>query len=71
MDIHELLLRQVAWQKTDGNQFVFVVDIDGQQVHLRLNDFPEEPLCTVMWAGGQIDLNEFGANWTLPRHRGE
>jgi hypothetical protein len=71
MDIPQLQRRQIAWQKTDESQYVFITDIDGEQVRLRLNDFPEEPLCTLIWGGGQVDLNEFSATWTLPKHRGE
>ena len=70
MDIRALMDRNVAWQNTE-TPFLFSAAIDGSEVRLRLNDFPEEPLCTVIWEGGQQDLNSFGKNWTLPKHRGE
>jgi hypothetical protein len=71
-DILELLQRsKVDWRKTSESPYVFQHIFQGKTVYLRLNDFPDEPLCTVIIDGQETDLNELPNHWTLPRHRGE
>ena len=53
------------------SDYVFSAVIDGEELKLRLNDFPEEPLCTLIWEGNEQDLDDLGKHWTLPKHRGE
>jgi len=61
----------IAWQKSEASTHIFVAEVDGETIWLRLNDFPEEPLCTVIWAEGEQDLDDLASEWTLPKHRGE
>ena len=70
-ELKAILKQKIDWQKSDESDYIFNATIDGKLWKLRLNDFPEEPLCTVIWKGGQQDLDEFGEYWTLPKHRGE
>lgn len=70
MDVHALLHREIAWHNTQ-DPYLFSALVDGQEIRLRLNDFPEEPLGTLLWDGGQQDLDDLGSDWTLPRDRGE
>ena len=69
--MEQLLGIPIAWQKTQESEYVFVAKIDEQDIRLRLNDFPEEPLCTIIWSGGEQNLDDLGKEWTLPKHRGE
>jgi hypothetical protein len=62
---------RVDWQTTSESPYVFQTIYHEKVVRLRLNDFPDEPLCTVIIDGAEIDLHEFSKAWTLPRHRGE
>jgi hypothetical protein len=71
MTVKELLKRKIDWQKTSDNAYMFTCMIDGQVFKLRLNDFPEEPLCTIIWDDGEQNLDDLGKEWTLPKHRGE
>ena len=71
LDLKTLLHIPIAWQKTQESEYVFSTIVEGEEIRLRLNDFPEEPLCTVIWSGGEQDLEELGKGWTLPKHRGE
>jgi len=71
MTVKELLKRKIDWQKTSDNAYQFVCTIEEQIFQLRLNDFPEEPLCTIIWNGGEQNLDNIGKEWTLPKHRGE
>ena len=69
--VEQLQLAKMDWQSTERNPYVFQGVFQGQVVQLRLNDFPEEPLCTVIVDGTETELHEFPKSWTLPRHRGE
>jgi hypothetical protein len=62
---------KIDWQTTTESQYIFKTLFDRNIVRLRLNDFPDVPLCTVIIDGYETDLDEFPETWTLPRHRGE
>jgi hypothetical protein len=69
--LEQLQQAKVDWQTTKESPYIFGAVFQGKVVRLRLNDFPEEPLCTVILDGTETDLHEFSKLWTLPRHRGE
>ena len=71
MDVKKLLGMKIDWQKTSESEYLFWAIVDGEELQLRLNDFPEEPICTLSRSTGKRDLDDLGENWTLPRHRGE
>lgn len=67
--LEQLQHAKVDWQKTMENPYIFQTSVNGKAVRLRLNDFPEEPLCTVIVDDQETDIHEFPKSWTLPRHR--
>jgi hypothetical protein len=67
--ISELKRSNVNWDTTPDNPYVFQAELNGKVIYLRLNDFPDEPLCTVIIDGAETDLHEFPTSWTIPRHR--
>ena len=67
--IEQLQQARVDWQPTKNSPYTFEALFCGKQVLLRLNDFPEEPLCTVIFDNHEQDLDDFPKSWTLPRHR--
>jgi hypothetical protein len=69
--LEKLQHTKVDWQTTKESLYIFQATYEGMTVRLRLNDFPDEPLCTVIVDGQETDLHEFPKIWTLPRHRGE
>jgi hypothetical protein len=69
--LYKLQQSRVDWETTKESPYIFEATLDGKLVRLRLNDFPDEPLCTVIVDGKETDLDEFPKIWTLPRHRGE
>jgi hypothetical protein len=70
LSIKELYSMEIDWQKTT-EPYIFSTMVNGQQVRLRLNSFPDEPMCTVIWSDGvEQDLDDLGADWTLPKQRG-
>jgi len=67
--IERLQSSQVDWQSTDESNYVFEADFEGEILKLRLNDFPDEPFCTIIRSGKETDIEPFPKTWTLPRHR--
>ncbi len=65
----ELLELTVDWYSTAEDPYVYTAVVNGVTYRLRLNDFPQEPLCTLFTSAGQYDLNSFGRQWRLPKHR--
>jgi hypothetical protein len=68
MDLRDIFNRKIDWESTESPQVLRAV-VRGKELRLRFNDFPEEPLCTLIWEGGEQDLNDRGPNWTLPEER--
>jgi hypothetical protein len=71
LDLHQLVHEKIEWVKSPAIPYTFVAIVQEEEVKLRLNDFPDEPLCTVIWKGGERDLEELAPSWTLPSHRGQ
>jgi hypothetical protein len=69
--LDQLQQSQVDWGTTKESPYIFQAVFQGKVVRLRLNNFPEKPLCTVILDGAETDLQDFPETWTLPRHRGE
>lgn len=57
----ELLLRQIVWTKIGPAHWTAYVD--GQLCELRMNDFPEEPLFTIIVNGRTLDINDAPRAW--------
>jgi hypothetical protein len=68
-EIEQMQAAKLDWEQTPENAFLFRSLFRNGFVHLRLNDFPDEPLCTVIFEGQETDLEEFPKSWTLPKHR--
>ncbi len=69
MTLETLITRPIDWKPSSESRYLFYTVMDGERFELRLNDFPEEPLCTLIGQGRGIDLEEFGEHWTMPWHR--
>jgi len=69
--IEKLKASRIDWQESKESEFVFHTDFLNHLVRLRLNDFPDESLCTLIFDGVETDLEEFPECWSLPRHRNQ
>lgn len=73
MSTNDLIQRlwqcRVDWELSAESPYLFQAAFENKTVQLRLNDFPDEPLCTIIVDGTETDLHEFPSLWTLPRHR--
>ena len=68
INVRDVFNMKIDWENTSSPQVLRAV-VNGKEVRLRFNDFPEEPLCTLIWEGGQQDLSDRGPLWTLPEER--
>jgi hypothetical protein len=67
--MENILHSRIDWESSTESPYTFQAVCEGRAVRLRLNDFPDEPLCTLIVEGTETDLREFPPLWTLPRHR--
>lgn len=67
--MQKILHSRIDWETSAESPYLFQAVLEGRAVRLRLNDFPDEPLCTLIVEGKETDLHEFPPVWTLPRHR--
>jgi hypothetical protein len=52
---HPELSRSVPWRTASGTQYVvFEAEVDGSRWTIRLNDFPDEPLYTLLIDGDEV-----------------
>ena len=65
----DLLGKKIEWLASTEDDYTFYAIVSEERYVLRLNDFPQEPLCTIICRSQSYDLNKFGVSWTLPRHR--
>ena len=59
--------RPVTWRRTASAEIPFEVDVDGRRWSLRVNDFPSEPLYTLLVDGAPVaHLEAWPAAWQRP-----
>jgi hypothetical protein len=57
----------IAWTRTGDGEFAYRARFDGVTLHLRVNDFPEEPLYTLFVDYRAVtDLEDWPALWLRP-----
>lgn len=66
MNIRHCLSRPIKWNATADAEFPFVANVDGEEMRIRLNDFPEEKLYTLLTAEDEFEINEWPADWERP-----
>jgi hypothetical protein len=69
--LNKLLAEQVDWFPSPSKPFHFIATVNGTQCELRLNDFPDENIGTLLLQGRSYELEEIPRSWRLPKHRGE
>ena len=58
----------INWQRTDDALFPFQTRFDGEDLKIRINDFPSEPLYTLLVNGKEVaDFNNWSESWSKPR----
>ena len=65
------MLRVVAWATASGRErcIVFEARVDDHRWLIRLNDFPDEPLYTLLVDGGEVvHFDEWPQIWGVTPH---
>jgi len=64
-ELNELLHTPLTWVR-EGNlsRFYYSPTLDRQHTFLRMNNFPEEPLWTIVYKGISTDLEDKPEAWT-------
>ena len=67
--LEELLETRINWENDNRQKSLLSTMIRGEKIYLRFNDFPEEPLCTVIFPGVRQDLDDCPEWWIIPKYR--
>ena len=61
------LAKNIAWKRTADPQYPFAAEFEGEKCIIRLNDFPDEHLYTLIVNGKEIlSFDDWSAKWSRP-----
>lgn len=63
VEIERLRTSRIEWKSIGAG--LYSVLVENQRVLLRLNDFPNESLCTLILNGREVDLEVLPAGWSI------
>lgn len=59
--------RRVTWRATPSAEHPYEAEVDGRRWTIRVNDFPAEPMYSLLVDGEVVeDLEEWPAAWVRP-----
>ena len=57
----------IAWKHTGNGEYPYQAQVEGKTLTMRVNDFPDEPLYTLISDGQEVaDLEDWPAAWVRP-----
>lgn len=57
----------VVWKHTGDAEFPFTADVRSRRFTIRINDFPAEPMYTLLAEGKELeDLDDWPSKWVMP-----
>jgi len=60
----DYLAEKLAWQKTADPKHPYETNLDGERCVIRVNDFPDEHLYTLIVNGVEVaDFDDWSATW--------
>ena len=63
----ELAASALAWQPSGDGEFPYVATADARRLTIRVNDFPDKPMYTLLVDGVEAtDLDDWPPTWTRP-----
>jgi hypothetical protein len=64
---YDLTAIPVTWKHTGDAEFPYTADVQNRRYTIRLNDFPAEPLYTLIAEGHELqDLEDWPGAWEMP-----
>ena len=64
--IKQILRASVVWREVVPGGVEFHAEVKGHTCKLRMNDFPEEPLYTLIVEGEELDIDDAPKGWSFP-----
>jgi hypothetical protein len=59
--------RRIIWEETGGGAFPYRAEVEGKRLTIRVNDFPAEPLYTLLVEDREVeDLEDWPPAWIKP-----
>jgi hypothetical protein len=66
-EVKDYLDVSVVWEKSADPEYPYHAEIEGEQCLIRLNDFPDEHLYTLLADGVAVaDFDDWPSNWVRP-----
>jgi hypothetical protein len=65
MESNNLFKREVFWKQHSINRRYYYTVVDDRIIYLRMNNFPDEPLYTLINDLDILDIEDRPPNWTL------
>ncbi len=70
MNADELMTRKLSWTKASDPLHPFQTQVDGHMLTIRLNDFPEESMYSLLIDSEAVsDFDEWPKSWSRPPDR--
>lgn len=67
VEARDLFKAEIVWKKHNNPIFPFFAIFEGLNCFIRVNDFPEETLFTLIIEDGEtLDFDDWPAQWTRP-----
>jgi len=58
----------ITWKSTGDTEFIYFAEINKKTFHIRLNDFPAEPMYTLIYETMELlDFDDWPAKWNKPQ----
>ena len=65
--ISNYLTKNMKWKRTPDSRYPFVSELEGKRCVIRLNEFPDEHLYTLMVDGQEVmSFDDWSAKWNRP-----
>ncbi len=65
--LDDLTTMPLVWTHTGYGEIPYTTDVDGRRYTIRINDFPAEPMYTLLVDGGELmELEDWPAAWSMP-----
>ncbi|MEU7874056.1 hypothetical protein [Dactylosporangium sp. NPDC049140] len=66
-ELTALTERPIAWEHSGDGEFPYHAEVDGRTLTVRVNDFPAEPVYTLIVDGAELaDLDDWPRSWRRP-----
>lgn len=62
--VQNYLAEEMVWRPSTDPRFPFIADLDGEACLIRINDFPDEHLYTLVVNGDEVaSFDDWPAHW--------